>query len=40
MDLGATRGLLNLKEKDYRIKNNLYLYYSKPGHKAREYKAK
>ena len=40
MDLGATRGPLSKKDKDHRIQNNLCLYCGKPGHKARECKAK
>ena len=40
MDLSATRGPLSLKDRDHRMRNNLCLYCGKPGHKARECKAK
>ena len=40
MDLSATRGPLTPKDRDHRMKNNLCLYCGKPGHRARECKAK
>ena len=40
MDLSATRGPLSQKDRDHRMKNNLCLYCGKPGHRARECKAK
>ena len=40
MDLSATRGPLSKKDRDHRMQNNLCLYCGKPGHRARECKAK